>query len=184
MDRPCRLPPSQTVSRLALVAAGLLLAVGCAGGSQHGPSDAAAVGQGRPRHWITVYPGQSRTYAPGTLGVPLTIACPRPVDALIGSGLTQVIRSPLQRAKTALYGDSLAGASVTVAVTATGSTRVRCSYPMMTRPQRRYFLMGRRECVRQRRHHPGIDVLVFVRNDYPPRYARDVQAGCEAGIGG
>jgi hypothetical protein len=109
------------------VLTGGLLLGGCFGSSSsHGGRSVPVITiHGRPRHWVTLH-SQSRTYAPGSLAPPLTVACP---DASGGialpatgpvHGFKQVIRSwhPGTRA---LYGGSLQ-----FDVSRTGAIHVSC----------------------------------------------------------
>jgi len=113
---------------------GLLVVIGSAvaGCSAFSSSHVGSNAAHRPleretRHWITVHQGQIRTFPRGATALPLTIACPKRPGQTIGSGLTQVIRTPLRRGKTTLFGDAIAGPTIKIAVSSSGVTRVSCT---------------------------------------------------------
>jgi hypothetical protein len=81
----------------------------------------------KPRHWIRISPGQTRTYSFGSVALPFTVVCPKPAGSTIGSGIKQAIRTPLPVGKKVVFGDSSAGESISVAVTSAGAPRVTCS---------------------------------------------------------
>ena len=104
---------------LALVLTGGLLLGGCFGSSSsHGGRSVHVITiHGRPRHWVTLH-SQSRTYAPGSLAPPLTVACPD--GGLAGNGVKEVIRSWRPGTRT-LY-----GGSIEFDVSRTGAIHVSC----------------------------------------------------------
>jgi hypothetical protein len=109
------------INRILVLIAATALA-GCSGFSSANSGSPTPVStfHGKPRHWITIHPGQSRTYPPGALAAPLTFTCPGGGGLPGGGGGLQVIRSwhPGMRA---LYGGSL-----DFAVSSTGVVHVGC----------------------------------------------------------
>ena len=114
---------------------GVALAAVLAGCSVNGGSGAASGSTGTATssappsvdvRKIRVPFGQTRTLAAGVITYPLTVICPRPATQTFGSGLTQVIRSPLQHGG-GTWGDSLAGTSITIVVGPSGVWRLSCS---------------------------------------------------------
>ncbi|HEY3764116.1 MAG TPA: hypothetical protein VGL44_03075 [Gaiellales bacterium] len=86
--------------RRVLLAPALLLACAALSGCSLGSTrTVATIPHMRPRHSVRVDRGSARSYPPGALAIPLTVVC--------WGGLKQVVRTPLRRGKTALFGDFL-----------------------------------------------------------------------------
>src|SRR5690349_836929 len=71
-----------------------------------------ATARQKARHWIALHHGETRTFPPRATALPLTIACLKRSGQPAGSGLTQVIRTPLVRNKSTMFGDSTTGPTI------------------------------------------------------------------------
>jgi hypothetical protein len=114
---------------LLVVVAGVLAGCSLGGGSGAGSASSGTATYARPSvpvHKIRVPFGQTRTLAADVITYPLTVICPRPTTQTFGSGLTQVIRSPLRNGG-GYFGDSIAGTSITIVVQSSGAWRLTCS---------------------------------------------------------
>lgn len=114
-----------------VIVAGVLAGCSVNGGSDNLPgASGAGSGSSQPQsvhvRKIRVPFGQTRTLAAEVITYPLTVICPRPATQTFGSGLTQVIRSPLRHGG-GFWGDSLAGTSITIVVGPSGAWRLSCS---------------------------------------------------------
>jgi hypothetical protein len=89
--------------------------------SQQGPGEHLHV------YSITVPYGTTTTLGRGSIGYPFTIRCPKPTTRKKGSGLTQVIRTPLPADKTSIFGDAMFVTTIRATTTASGATRLSCS---------------------------------------------------------
>jgi hypothetical protein len=107
--------------RRVLLAPALLLACAALSGCSLGSTrTVATIPHMRPRHSVRVDRGSARSYPPGALAIPLTVVC--------WGGLKQVVRTPLRRGKTALFGDPFGGdsGSLRLAVGIRGGVRATC----------------------------------------------------------
>jgi hypothetical protein len=113
-----------------MVLAGMLAGCSLGGASGAGSGSSRGATSSAPPsvhvRKIRVPFGQTRTLAAGVITYPLTVICPRPATQTFGSGLTQVIRSPLRQG-VGSFGDSQAGTSIEIVVGQSGAWRITCS---------------------------------------------------------
>lgn len=76
-----------------------------------------------------MHQGQTRTFPPGAVAVPLTLACPKPPGQEPGSGMTDVVRRPLRRGRTTYFLAGIGGPSIKMVVGSHGAIYVSCEAP-------------------------------------------------------